>query len=78
MNCNKQCECKDCENYQLTAICIIDDRNPFDERAVMVPGVRCIHYGVYDTLKQNLKNTELMDDTIYISDKKEYAVYIDG
>lgn len=77
-NCKKTCKCIDCKNFQLTAIYIIDDRNPCNEMGITILGMMCTHYGVYDALKNDLKKAKLRTDIVYISDKEEYTEYIDG
>ena len=74
MNCNKSCDCLNCEMLERNAhMLFIDDINPNGLR-LDINGFHCMYTGKYDVDTHSLKRAGFIDDMVYAS---QNAIAID-
>lgn len=64
MRCKKYCKCNECEMLQMDSIVAIDDRNPFNEKRVIIPMLKCMQFAVWGETDSQLKNERFTDDFV--------------
>lgn len=68
MSCNKMCKCIDCEMMDWEhSITIVDDRNPFNEQRKELRCFKCRNNGQIALRLENLKNSEIRNDLLFLS-----------
>lgn len=68
MSCNKVCKCIDCEMMDWEhSITIVDDKNPFNEQRRELQCFKCRNNGQIALRLENLKNSEIRSDLLFLS-----------
>ena len=66
MKCIKTCDCTECEMLMINQpLQFIEDKGLYQKSEILV-GVKCGNYGQYAETPSKLKDSEQLDDTIWI------------
>lgn len=67
MNCDKQCECKQCENLEINYPITFVERRGLNEHRETLVGFHCTRYGQCSDQLKKLKTSDILDDIIFIN-----------
>ena len=66
INCEKDCECKDCENLQYNWPITFVEQKGLEERRATLVGFKCTFYGQCSDSISKLKTSNQLDNIIFI------------
>lgn len=71
MNCNKNCNCTECEMSSSALITIVNDDNPFCETRRVIEGFKCLKMGALSKEINGCKFSHRTNDLIFKSLNEE-------
>ena len=66
MRCIKKCRCENCEMLMTNEPIVFIEKTGLSEKREELVGVKCMNYGVYAETPEKLKNSQLLDNWIWI------------